>query len=298
MAVRVAPILVASSALLAACEEPEPIVRRPMPLAGAEDFGAARVHGGENGLEIIQWSAPCQPQHAVSVLESAGRGGTLPPETLERLRRNGFMVAEVPTDRLPEALEALGGTLADLRHWHGQVPEWRELTRVDLRGGQAIFTGGAVRPVGGGSLRLAMRGWTVPMEDGGLFWFELLPHAQARESASLAVAAPRDRVRGEPFPDAGLSVVLDAGWSLLLCPDLPDAGETSEGSMRPEAEPPPTLGALLLPVERLAPLPGSPPQVRTPVMVFIPRLPESLVPLPATGEGESTTNTAMREARP
>lgn len=277
--VNAAALLLFASLAATACDEPEPVVNRPVPLSGASEFGAARVHGGDNGLEIIQWSAPCDSAHAVEVLEEAGKGGTLPPETIDRLRRNGFMVAEVPTDRLPKALADLGGTLADLRHWHGQVPEWRELVRVDLRGRQAIFTGGAVRPVGTGSLRLSMRGWTVPMEDGGLFWFEVIPHAAARETTAPSTPGARDRLRGEAFPESGLSLVLDTGWSLLLCPDLPPAAGEDDGA-RPEAEVPPTLGAVLLPVERLPPLPGAPPQVRTPVYVFIPRLPEALVPLP------------------
>lgn len=273
---------IAALLLLAGCQEPELAVNSPVPLAGAGDFADSRVRGGDNGLEVIRWSAPCDSSHAVDVLDAAGKGGTLPPETIERLRRNGLMVAEIPTDRLPEVLQSLGGTLADLRHWHGQIGEWRELVRVDLRGGQAIFTGDRVRPLGMSTVRLSMRGWTVPMEDGGLFWFEFVPHSAARDSAALALGSSRDRLRGEAFPEAGLSVVLDSGWSLVLCPDIPAPApaEESAAAPRPPAEPPPTLGALLLPVERLPPLPGQPPQERTPVFVFIPRLPDALVPLP------------------
>jgi len=262
---------------MGACESEAPM-RLPTPLARATDFDTASVRGSDNGLEVIQWLAPCDPSHAVRTLTSFGAEGTLPPETIERLRRNGFMVAEVPTDRLAAALAELGGTLADLRNWHGQVPEWRDLLRTELSRGQAIFTGGRVRAVGGGSLRLGLRGWTVPMEDGGLFWIELLPYALSRDGASLATAGPRDRVRGDPFPDAGLSVVLDTGWSLLLCPDAMESPEVVASTARPEAEPPPTLGAVLMPVERLPTVEGVPMQERTPVMVLIPRLPESLVP--------------------
>lgn len=275
------------------CESDAP-VRSPKPLVSAAEFGALREPGREHGLEVIQWSAPCDPGRAVQVLLELGRGGTLDPATIERLRRNGLMVAEVPTSLLPEALERLGGTLTDLRHWHGQVPEWRDLLRAELLRGEAIHTGGRVKALGAGSVRLAMRGWSVPMEDGALFWLELLPHAVSRDLASLPAPGRRDRVRGEPFPDAGLSVVLDAGWSLLLCPDSPPSRASTGTSAGPDAEPPRTLGAVLLPAERLPEAPGAPLQERTPVLVFMPRLPESLLPLPLGARPRSADGTIAR----
>lgn len=266
------------------CASEDPPVRSPTPFARADDLSTTRVHGGDNGLEIVLWSAPCTAEAASAAIIEAGRGGTLPPETLERLRRNGFVVAEVPTDQLPLVLAALGGTLSDIRNWHGQVPEWRELARTTLGPGAAIYTGERVQPVAG-SLRLSMRGWTVPMEDGGLFWLEMIPHAVARESSVANAMASRDRVRGEAFPDAGLSVVLDRGWSLLLCPDAP--APVAQSSTGPDVEPPGTLGSLLLPATELPALPGAPPQLRTPVYVFVARLPGTLVPqtMPDAGGG-------------
>jgi len=263
-------------ALLGACEATDPPVRTPAPFARADDLAESNVRGGDNGLEAVQWNAPCDAAHAARTLEAHGRGGTLPPETLERLRRNGFAVAEVPTDALPAALADLGGTLSDIRNWHGQVPEWRELLRTNVGSGVAVFTGDRVVPVDGGSIRLSMRGWTVPMEDGGLFWLEMIPHAVTRESAAVTAISPRDRLRGDAFPDAGFSVVLDKGWSLLLCPE-PVAANPA-GSPRPETEPPATLGTLLLPCENLPMVGEGVLQQRTPVIVLIARLPDALVP--------------------
>lgn len=271
-----APAAALITLLLTACEATDPPVRTPVPFARADDLAASNVRGGDNGLEAVQWNAPCDAAHAARTLEAHGRGGTLPPETHERLRRNGFAVAEVPIDALPATLADLGGTLSDIRNWHGQVPEWRELLRTNVGSGVAIFTGDRVVPVDGGSIRLSMRGWTVPMEDGGLFWLEMIPHAVTRESAAATAIAPRDRVRGDAFPDAGFSVVLDKGWALLLCPE--PVAANPEGSLRPETEPPVTLGSLLLPCENLPVVGEGILQQRTPVIVLIARLPDALVP--------------------
>lgn len=274
-----------SCAGLGACEETPDPVRSPVPFAAANDLSETRVRGGENGLEIVQWSAPCDSAHAAATIAARGKGGTLPQETIDRLRRNGLMVAEIPTDELPATLAELGGTLADIRNWHGQVAEWREILRTPVGPGVALYTGDTVVPVGGGSIRLAVRGWTVPMEDGGLFWLEMIPHAVTNESAAATAVASRDRLRGTPFADASLSVVLDKGWSLLVCPEpLPPATATGAG---PDVDPPTTLGALLLPCEDLPPVPDAPFQRRTPVLVFVARLPDALIPLEPPPQGGS-----------
>ncbi|MBX3354985.1 MAG: hypothetical protein KF724_04725 [Phycisphaeraceae bacterium] len=267
------------------CEEPERVVIAPVPFARADDLSTTRVRGGDNGLEVVHWMAPADATHVAGVLSEHGRGGTLPPETIDRLRRNGFVVAEVPTESLPSLLAELGGTLSDVRNWHGQIPEWRELLRATPRPGAAIYTGDRVQPLAGTSLRLAVRGWTVPMEDGGLFWLEMIPHSVGQDGSSTAMIsslAPRSRLRGTPFPDAGLSVVLDQGWSLILAPEPPPPPMAR--TTGPEVDPPVTLGALLMPVEELPEIEGRPLQRRTPVHLFIARLPEWLVPMPGSEE--------------
>jgi len=269
--------------LLLGCETTERPLITPTPFARADDLTTTRVHGGNNGLEVVHWTAPCDATHAANTLKHHGQGGTLPIETIERLRRNGFVVAEIQTETLPTVLADLGGTLSDIRNWHGQVPEWRELLRASVGPGVAVYTGERVAPVSGGAIRLSMRGWTVPMEDGGLFWLELIPHAVTSESAAATAVASRDRLRGEPFADGGLSVVLDHGWSLLLAPDpLPPREPVSTG---PAAEPPATLGALLLPCEDLPPVSDRPRQQRTPVVVLIARIPDAVVPIPEAASG-------------
>lgn len=277
------PLLTITALVLVACNASDPPLIAPTPFAGAEDLSTTRVRGGDNGLEVVHWSAPCSSLHAAETLAKHGQGGTLPPETIDRLRRNGFVVAEIPTETLPKVLADLGGTLSDVRNWHGQVPEWRELLRVGVGPGVAVYTGERVASVGGGAIRMSMRGWTVPMEDGGLFWLEMIPHAVTNESAAATALSSRDRLRGDAFADAGFSVVLDRGWSLLISPE--PVAPVSARTTGPDADPPSTLGSLLLPCEDLPSVSDGFFQQRTPVIVLIARLPDSLVPQPEPRAG-------------
>ncbi len=268
-----AAIAALSAALLCAACTVEPIPHSPEPIASAMDFGQSRVRGGDNGLELVQWSVPATPAHVAEVLERHGLQDAVDPAMRERLARNGLHLCLVPVADLPATLADLGGTLADMRHWHGQVLEWREVVRVGVADGQPVFADGKVRALQEGSLRLSLRGYTLPMEDGGVFRLEMVPHAVGQESAGSVAMAARDRVRGDAFKGGCAAVSLRRDLACLVCADAAPQAAGGEG---PDAAPPPSLGALLLPTQSLPIVPGSPAQERTTVLVLLARMPDAL----------------------
>lgn len=224
------------------------------------------------------------------------------------LRRNGFVVAAVRADRLDLLRDDLGGSGMDIRRWMGTTPSWRELA-VARPAGTMLEVDGIARERPGATLRLMVRTWPLPMEDGTRIAVEVVPQVVTDElQASLVRNA--GRLAGETIPScaAGLELERDVAWIITCDPgafvetDAEAPVRAREAATRhgpPSPEPTPhsgkvgariaTLGtALLLPAPERA---RAGVQAQQTVLVLVPYLDASPFP-EAAPAGEPMTEGA------
>jgi hypothetical protein len=279
--------------LLAGCASPPP--------AGAGVVGGnagSAIPGRENGLEVRQWVIADEqrvlPEILVRHLADDAAAPAIDPEMQERLRRNGLRLLAVPATALNDIAAELPMLSVDRSAWHGQVHEWRELHALEVDpDGLAVAIDGRVRRFDRGSLRLLSRSWTVPMEDGPRMLLEIVPQHEIPVSTmrrllnQSAAPAGRRAWNGDAptaFGSVAVNMLMEHGWAYVLTCDSPAAvwpGEDRDrraeqprptpqrdrASIGPEAEPPPTLGELLLS--------GS--AGRRALLVFVPRIAPGLL---------------------
>ena len=213
--------------------------------------------GASDGIAVIRWQI-FDNQSVISTFFKKNPPSGISNEIQKQLASNGFMVAEVKLSALPNALEDLGGTYANIRAWLGEATTWSQLTSFQIRGSYAAVIDGSTHRLNDGAIQLLMRGWTVPLESGAVTDVEILPAFLAGGEVPGARTTAR-----EPFPSAGFFVSLQRGSVLLITGMTPKSSR--ESSTRgpfagPPVASPPTLGELLLtrPNEESAPIPQRP----------------------------------------
>ena len=213
--------------------------------------------GASDGIAVIRWQI-FDNQSVISTFFKKNPPSGISTEIQKQLASNGFMVAEVKLSALPNALEDLGGTYANIRAWLGEATTWSQLTSFQIRGSYAAVIDGSTHRLNDGAIQLLMRGWTVPLESGAVTDVEILPAFLAGGEVPGARTTAR-----EPFPSAGFFVSLQRGSVLLITGMTPKSSR--ESSTRgpfagPPVASPPTLGELLLtrPNEESAPIPQRP----------------------------------------
>ena len=213
--------------------------------------------GASDGIAVIRWQI-FDNQSVISTFFKKNPPSGISTEIQKQLASNGFMVAEVKLSALPNALEDLGGTYANIRAWLGEATTWSQLTSFQIRGSYAAVIDGSTHRLNDGAIQLLMRGWTVPLESGAVTDVEILPAFLAGGEVPGARTTAR-----EPFPSAGFFVSLQRGSVLLITGMTPKSSR--ESSTRgpfagPPVASPPTLGELLLtrPYEESAPIPQRP----------------------------------------
>ena len=213
--------------------------------------------GASDGIAVIRWQI-FDNQSVISTFFKKNPPSGISNEIQKQLASNGFMVAEVKLSALPNALEDLGGTYANIRAWLGEATTWSQLTSFQIRGSYAVVINGSTHRLNDGAIQLLMRGWTVPLESGAVTDVEILPAFLAGGEVPGARTTAR-----EPFPSAGFFVSLQRG-SVLLITGMTPKGSRESSTRGPFAGPPvaspPTLGELLLtrPNEESAPIPQRP----------------------------------------
>ncbi|MSR70237.1 MAG: hypothetical protein EXS17_07825 [Phycisphaerales bacterium] len=248
-----------------------PLMRVTLPIAD----------GNSDGIAVVRWQVFDNPtvianffhEHPPTAIDSS---------KIKQLASNGLLVAQVELDAIPDALEKLGGTYANIRAWLGQATDWHQLTALPIRGSLATVVNGSTRHLSDGSLQLLMRGWTVPLEAGAVTDIEILP-----------VFSPGGRVPGaratvrEPITSAGLFASLPRGSALLITGMAPKSARAQSAhgpSAGPPATHPRTLGELLLThvsdESQLIP--------QRPLVIIIPLLPAHHFPLDAPVDSAPT----------
>ena len=244
-----------------------------------------------NGLECLTWSVLDDEAAIAAAFRRHGLRETDPVVEAgidrEALRREGLRIEAVREDSLIEFLAELGGTSVALSVWHGQAVDWRELTRRPVNGSLVVMSDGRPMRLEAGWLRLLVRGWTLPLEDGAVSEasIELRWSPDTPEAGRVSIARPTRRPESQrllgPF-----RVEIPRGTCLLVLSRPPegsagsddapptrpetDAAGTRPGIAGPPADLPLTLGGFLLGE------PGEPP--RRTVLVLRPRLPDILFP--------------------
>ncbi len=279
----------------------------------------ARLMNPENGLEVRQWVIADDSTRIAGAMHAFDRAheAAFGEEIVKRLRRNGFRIARVPIGDLDALAEAFGGRTLNVDSWFGQVTEWRELhKRVLSRERRAIAVDGRARTFSPGEIRLLLRSWVMPMEDGPTVMVQLLPQHRAPGPASYRELLSGRRRGGESLPALAMELQLEPGYAVVFTAAAPDeqwndpaeegaqdeSNDRSSGSSRrgarsgsgagvgpgggigPPVETPATVGELLLlSAGRGVPSRG--------VLIFVPRVGRELLP-PAELESADVRRTA------
>lgn len=247
---------------------PTPEAAQPPPPPPASLAPAVREEENRIGIEVRQWLVEADAALVASTIAAWADDATREDdgETASTLRlEEGVSIATGPASELVAVLAALGGTRTDLRIWHGQALEWRDLAGVNLSRSTIAVAGGRPLAIPPGRLSLQMRGWVQAMEHGAACEVELAMRWKPERRVSIGLdATPADAASW--IGDLAALRSVERGRLLLITPTA--AGPTTPAG-GPPVETPPTLGELVL---------GSPAPGFTTVLVVWPSLPGYLHP--------------------
>jgi len=260
---------------------------------GAFAEGAiSRLTSTDNGLQVRKWLVPAAPEQIAAAFEPFEEAHASDEQTTALLQANGLRLYRVGESEVEQLQAALGELSMDATAWFGQVTQWRPMQsrRVPSQG-TVVALDGRIERFREGALQLAIRCWTVPMEDEPLVQLELALHQRVprsqRDLRRLMELGAGDDVR--PVSSLRIDLPVHVGECLVLATvveasekeEAVDASETSEAISLPgpEVEVPPTIGPWLLDTESPRPLRG--------VYVFTARIPDSLFPNGAVTAGET-----------
>jgi uncharacterized protein (TIGR00730 family) len=198
--------------------------------------------GDVDGLVTLTWQVPDNESVIRAWFASHEPAGADPAE-MSRVASQGWAIAQVPLDALPDALVALGGSFGQTRTWHGQALEWREIAGMRVEGGAAVMMGPRPARLADGIVSLMLRGWTVPLEVGAVYDVELVP-MQRLPPGAAAQSAMRERT--EWFADASITLELPRRSATLIAGLTPSASRKARSGTGPFTAAAPTIGEFLL----------------------------------------------------
>jgi hypothetical protein len=234
------------------------------------------------GVETRQWLVASPPERITAAIIAWASERDLADGEPSSLRRiDGLLLARGPASKLPDLLESLGGSRTDLRVWHGQALEWRDLAGVQIGRATIAMIAGRPQPIAPGRLSLVMRGWGQPMEFGAACEIELGLRWKPERRASITLEERADSdLRWVGELAASFDVARDEAVVIASEP-TPTLVETG-----PPVAVPPALGRLILP---------EPAHGLATVVVIWPNLPPRL--FPDAEESESTTTSTDAGSR-
>lgn len=218
------------------------------------------------GIETRQWLVAAPPERIAAAIAawSEEDDSTRDGQRASLRRFDGLVLAQGSASALTTLLEGLGGSRTDLRVWHGQATEWRDLAGVQIGRASIAMIAGRPQPVAPGRLAIVMRGWAQPMEDGAACEIELGLRWKPERRASITLESRADsdlRWVGELAERFDLR----RDEALVIASEPPPAvSETG-----PPVTVPPSLGRLILP---------EPAHGLATVLVVWPNLPARLFP--------------------
>ena len=198
--------------------------------------------GDVDGLVTLTWQVPDNESVLRTWFASHEPAGVAPDE-LARIAAQGWAVAQVPLDAVPDALVSLGGSFGQTRTWHGQALEWREIAGTRVEGGAAVMMGPRPARISEGVVSLMLRGWTVPLEVGAVYDVEMVPMQRMPPGAGTQSAM---RERSEWFGDASITLELPRGSATLVAGLAPAAKRGARPATGPFTAAAPTIGEFLL----------------------------------------------------
>jgi hypothetical protein len=205
----------------------------PLPLAAALSACAVRAAGPDlatlrlaaaqpamrdaedrPGVEQRRWVVQADTASLDAAISSFAVCDEEGKPTLDLLR-GGLRFTVGCESRLPSLLESLGGSRTDLRVWHGQAAEWRELAGAAVPQQELLQIDGRMQPLPPGRLSLEFRGWLLPMEDGASCEIEVGVRWRGDARPAFREASAEDR-RGRWLAGASLGHSLRRGEVLVL----------------------------------------------------------------------------------
>jgi hypothetical protein len=220
------------------------------------------------GIETRQWLVAAPPERLAAAIaawsgegESDREAGAEPP-SLRRI--DGLILAKGAASDLPSLLESLGGSRTDLRVWHGQATEWRDLAGVQIGRATIAMVAGRPQPMAPGRLSLVMRGWTQPMERGAACEIELGLRWKPERRASITLE-DRDLSDLRWVGELSARFGVERDEAIVVASEPPPPMAESG----PPVVVPPSLGRLILP---------EPAHGLATVIVIWPNLPARLFP--------------------
>jgi len=293
-------VLLCLAAVSCAPEGGEPAPTSPEAARSAQRI----ISTSDNGLAVRQWRVADDPAQIASALMRHADGQALDELSRERMARNGLRLLRIPADDVEALLADLGGATLNVDAWHGQAYDWRTVADWPIETtGRAIAVDGRVWRFEGGRLELMIRAWTMLMEDGPYLRLQMLGQHDRSRPSRLDRMMGRRVFEGRRLTSISLDLLLEAGWAYVLTCERPSvewepveadaaaaepsAGESEEADENGGRDGPPsgagpdvlaplTVGEVFFRIETMPPA--------RELLVFVPRIPESLFPPERTAE--------------
>lgn len=182
------------------------------------------IFGPKNGLLIREWTIEDNPQRIALAMSKFGVEELLEESQREDFRRNGLRLVRVWAEDIDPLLKAFDGASSNTAAWHGQVYNWAELLRRQVKAQPiAVAVDGHVKRYKNGTFRLMLRSWTVSMEDGPRLQLQLLPQFDKPQRISIRGFRADRNVQGEVFQSFTVETLLETGFVYVLTYASPQA---------------------------------------------------------------------------
>ncbi|MSR17794.1 MAG: TIGR00730 family Rossman fold protein [Phycisphaerales bacterium] len=260
--------LLAASGALSACEAAESVTASATPDPISVQAASSALRQSE-GIELVLWSVPDHAESIDRALATLADPLASDANTQSQLRRNGLVAKSISVASLDELLASFNGSYTDVRVWHGQTPYWREAFQRVAAGNEVMLVDGRPASIGPGVVRLVFRGWTLPVENGGVVDLEVAATVLEGSAPVKLESTTAGAMRGTPVPGCRIGLTLNRGEGLLIT----GRAAAAEGA-GPPGELPITMGEWLF----ASGASTATEDARRTVLLFLPAIPDTIFP--------------------